>query len=102
LNAYWNALAGEDAARAYGAVRKLAASPDQAIPYLEERLRLEWKDPSAHSVRTLRALEVLELAGTQQARQVLQELAKGAPEAQLTQEAKAALERLARRVPALP
>src|SRR5262249_10136058 len=39
LDASWEALAGGDAARAYEAVRKLAARPDEALPYLEERLR---------------------------------------------------------------
>ena len=42
----------------------------------------------------LRALEVLERIGTPEARQILLSLAKGAPEAALTQEAKASLERL--------
>jgi RNA polymerase sigma factor (sigma-70 family) len=52
-------------------------------------------------LRGLRAVEVLERVGTAEAQQVLQELAKGAPEARLTQEAKTSLERLARRaVPA--
>jgi RNA polymerase sigma factor (sigma-70 family) len=45
---------------------------------------------------TLRALEVLEHIGTREATQVLQKLAKGAPEARLTQEAKTSLERLSR------
>jgi hypothetical protein len=40
---------------------------------------------------------VLEQAGTAAARQVLEELARGAPESRLTQEAKASLERVARR-----
>jgi RNA polymerase sigma factor (sigma-70 family) len=52
-------------------------------------------------LRGVRAVEVLERVGTAEAQQVLQELAKGAPEARLTQEAKTSLERLARRaVPA--
>jgi WD40 repeat protein len=45
----------------------------------------------------LRALEVLERIGTPGARQVLEALAEGAPEARLTQEARASRERLARR-----
>jgi hypothetical protein len=40
---------------------------------------------------------VLEAIGTPEARKVLQTLAKGAAEARLTREAKAALARLARR-----
>jgi hypothetical protein len=52
---------------------------------------------SPERLRALRAIEVLEQIGTPKARQVLRRLANGAPEAQLTREAKASLERLARR-----
>jgi hypothetical protein len=45
-------------------------------------------------LRTVRALEALERAGTPEARQVLEALARGTPEARLTREAKATLERL--------
>jgi hypothetical protein len=50
------------------------------------RLDGEW-------LRTQRALEALELAGTSAARKVLEALAGGAPEARRTREAKAVLER---------
>jgi RNA polymerase sigma factor (sigma-70 family) len=42
----------------------------------------------------LRALEVLEMAGTAEARRVIEDLARGPAEAELTQEAKAALGRM--------
>jgi hypothetical protein len=45
----------------------------------------------------VRAIEVLEHIGTPDANELLQTLATGAPEARLTQEAKASLERLAKR-----
>jgi hypothetical protein len=45
----------------------------------------------------LRAIEVLEQAGTPQARQELERLAGGAAGARMTQEAKASLERPQRR-----
>jgi hypothetical protein len=48
-------------------------------------------------IQQLRALEVLEHIGTAEARALLADLAKGVPEARLTQEAKASLLRLARR-----
>ncbi|HMC64722.1 MAG TPA: hypothetical protein VKI65_07270, partial [Gemmataceae bacterium] len=59
---------------------------------------LEQLEPSKSAVRLreFRAVEVLEHIGTPEAKQLLQALAKGAPEARLTQEAKAALERLGR------
>jgi hypothetical protein len=53
-------------------------------------------------LRGVRAVEVLERVGTAEAQQVLQELAKGAPEARLTQEAKTSLERLAKRAAPAP
>jgi WD40 repeat protein len=48
-------------------------------------------------LRGLRANEVLEKLGTPEARQILKTLAQGAAEAEQTRDAKAALERLARR-----
>jgi WD40 repeat protein len=75
-------------------------------PHLEVRRRLEQllekiegpvSDPE--QLRGLRAIEVLEHIGTPGARDVLQTLAKGAPEARLTQEAKASLGRLDKRTP---
>ena len=61
--------------RAEGLLRKLVDSP----PRLCSR----------------RAVEVLEYIGTAEARRVLQALSQGAPEAELTREAKASLQRLA-------
>jgi RNA polymerase sigma factor (sigma-70 family) len=157
-------LGHEDAARAYQAIRRLAASPSEAIPYwrnhlnavpavddqrlarliadldnrqftvresatrelenlgelavpacrkaleqkpsaearrrleaLLERQRQEALNPSTKRLRTLRAIEALEHIGNQEAQQVLKTLAQGAPEARLTQEAKASLARLAKR-----
>jgi hypothetical protein len=75
------------------ALRKfLAGKPD-----LESRRRVERllgkRGPSPETQRASRALAVLEQTGTAEARQVLEALAKGAPEARLTQEARASLER---------
>jgi hypothetical protein len=56
--------------------------------------RLEGPITSTETLRQLRAVEVLEHIGSPEARQVLRTLAKGAPEARLTRETKAALERL--------
>jgi hypothetical protein len=75
-----------------------------ADPPLEVRRRIEallepldkmcWP---GMSLQGWRAIAVLERVGTDDARQVLEELAEGDPEARLTQEAKAAAERLGRR-----
>jgi WD40 repeat protein len=48
------------------------------------------------ALRTLRAIEVLEQLGSAEARKVLETLTSGIPEARLTREAKASLERLGR------
>jgi hypothetical protein len=50
--------------------------------------------PAAVHLRKTRAIEVLERIGNTEARSVLAVLARGDPEAQLTKEAKSALERL--------
>ncbi len=61
-----------------------------------ERLLLKLEGPVSAGARLqgLRALWVLEEIGTPEARQVLESLARGAPESRLTQEAKATLKRL--------
>jgi RNA polymerase sigma factor (sigma-70 family) len=73
-------------------------------PPLETRRRLQgildkWERPgsSPEALRLTRAVEVLERAGTPEAREVLEAVAKGAPGTRRTQEAKAALGRLKRR-----
>jgi len=48
-------------------------------------------------LRTVRALQALESIGTPKASQILEGLTRGAPEARLTEEAKASLQRLRRR-----
>jgi RNA polymerase sigma factor (sigma-70 family) len=81
---------------------QMALEGDQSV---EARKRLDelveksaelWRTLTPERRRVIRALEVLELAGTPEARQVLQSLAKGASGARQTQEAKASLERLQR------
>lgn len=73
-------------------------------PPLETRRRLEplleevaQRRFTTEELRLVRAVETLESSGDPQAHRLLEVLAKGAAEAWLTREAKAALERLARR-----
>jgi hypothetical protein len=78
-----------------------------AVPSAEQRRRIETilEGPmlvrSPEKLRHIRAIEVLELSDLLEARQILEKLAQGAPDARLTQEAKASLERLAKQ-PAAP
>jgi hypothetical protein len=69
----------------------------QQEPSVENRRRLQMllnglaTQVSPGDVRRARAVVVLKWAKTPEARRLLQELAKGAPEAQVTRDAKAAL-----------
>jgi hypothetical protein len=82
------------------ALRRLLAGK----PPLEQRRRgeavlvkIDGPVRKPETLRAVRAVEVLEWVGTPEARRVLESVAAGAPEARLTQEAQASLERLAKR-----
>jgi hypothetical protein len=103
----------ESREQATGELEKLAEWAEPALrralrdnPPLERRQRIERllekvagqrENPSPPRLRILRALEALELMDTLAARRALEEYAKGAPVADLTKDAKAALDRLAKR-----
>jgi WD40 repeat protein len=73
-----------------------AVSPE-ARKRLEALLAKEpWRLPTGETLRSLRAIEVLELIGTPEAKTVLEGLAKGAPGATVTQAAKESLQRMKR------
>lgn len=77
----------------------LADKPSlEARRRVEELLRrLDTFALSGQALASWRALEVLERVNTPEARQLLEKLSRGAPGARQTEEAKAALERLAKR-----
>jgi hypothetical protein len=78
------------------ALRKtLDERPSSEVRQRVERLLQNLTSP--RGLQRFRALEVLERIGTSEAEKVLKEAARGAPEARLTREAKASLERLSRR-----
>jgi WD40 repeat protein len=84
------------------ALRKaLADHPSAETRRRLERLvdNLDGPVTGADALRRIRAVEVLERIGTPEARRLLEALASGDPDSRLTQEAKASLERLARRAP---
>jgi hypothetical protein len=159
LQSAWNDLASTKPANVFFAVWRLAACPEQSVPWIRAKVspakqpdpqrllqllselgdrsfrirekatrELEEKDkaakpsirsalerqPSAEArlrmgrllerlraaafppetMRRLRAVEVLEYAGTPQARRLLSDIARGAPESVLTKDASAARERM--------
>jgi RNA polymerase sigma factor (sigma-70 family) len=103
-------LASDDFARRDGAFKRLRAHGANVAPLLREALekaqslesrrRMEQlldspeSRPAAGELRALRALTVLEQAGTSEARRVLQDLASGGPGVWLTREAEAARKRV--------
>jgi WD40 repeat protein len=80
------------------ALRKaLEGKPSEEVRRrVKELLDLPRAVPSGETLRTLRAIQVLERIGTKEAREVLKKVAAGAEGARETREAKEALERLAR------
>lgn len=85
--------------RAESALRAaLAAKPSaEQRRSIEQVLENLHNPPAGESLRMLRALEVLERIGTDEAVDLIKKLAGGVPEAGLTRDAKGALERLQRR-----
>jgi hypothetical protein len=85
-------------------VRKRGPRLSQQTRWYVQKTLEQMKEPDTSSLPldaevVLRALSVLEQMNTREARQVFQELAKGPAGARVTREARAALERLAKRQP---
>jgi hypothetical protein len=82
---------------AYGALSQLPEDQkrggNQAVMIMLQKLKVD--DPTGERAASLKAVRVLERVGNDEARQLLDKLAKGAPGVPLTVEAKAALDRLA-------
>jgi WD40 repeat protein len=97
LETHWNALAGDDARCAYRATWALSVT--SAVGFLRDHLRpASAVEPitSPEVLRTVRALTALDRARTPEARGVIERLTQGVPDAVMTREAKATLERLNR------
>jgi hypothetical protein len=88
---------GEQAAPALRKAREGRPSAEAARQAKQLLAEVEGPVTDPERLRQLRAVEVLERIATPAAREVLEALAKGAPGARLTQEAKASLERLSAR-----
>jgi WD40 repeat protein len=87
---------GERAEPALRAALKTRPSVEQN-KRIRELLDLLKREPSGEALRQIRAVEVLEWICNDTARELLEAVAKGVSEARLTREARATLERLARR-----
>jgi hypothetical protein len=86
---------------AVGACRKALAGRPSAearrrLEELVEKLDQQQWSPSPERLQALRALEVLELTGSPEARRTLEALARGVPRAWLTEDARGCLRRLQR------
>jgi WD40 repeat protein len=79
--------------------KALASKPSAELKRRGEALLAKISGPatSPEKLQILRAIEVLEHIGSSEAQEVLKTLARGAPEARVTREAKASLDRLATR-----
>ena len=75
----------------------LQGTPTEELRRQATRLLEKMTSLSNEHLRHIRAVEALEYMATPEARKLLEDVAKGAPEARLTREAKAALDRLDRR-----
>jgi WD40 repeat protein len=101
MDACWAALARAEVSGPFLPMQELAAS-EGTVAYLRGRLRPAVLADDKRSIspgdglRILRAVEVLEWIGDRPARELLEDLARGLPEARLTQDARASLERLKR------
>jgi hypothetical protein len=98
----WQALAEQDAVKAFDAIGELASAPKETVAFFKDRVKPARPQDvrgkvtglalEGERLRLSRAVEVLERIGTPQARAHLQTLAGGAPGALLTTSAQAALE----------
>jgi WD40 repeat protein len=95
--------ANEELAKLGEAAVPLIRKALEAGPSAEARKRLEallanemQRVPTGETLRSLRAIEVLEMIGTTEAKSVLEGLAKGAPGATVTRAAKESLQRMKR------
>src|SRR5439155_3356285 len=79
--------------------KAVTANPSAEVRRRAEELLQKLRGPVTHSemLRAYRSVMVLEEIGTADAQEVLKDLAQGAPEARLTRDAKASLERFAKR-----
>jgi WD40 repeat protein len=102
--ALWNDLARADAEVGSRAVWAMASEPERAVAFLRDHVKPPEKDDDAivvspgEPLRFLRAVEILERLGTPEAKELLDQLARG-PASRWRRTASAALRRLAAQRP---
>lgn len=91
----WTMLTTGPADASYQAMARFAAEPSAAVKMASMRLKAAQSAGSlmGNELADRRGIELLESLGTTEAREFLEELAKGEPTAHLTREARRALER---------
>jgi WD40 repeat protein len=106
LEGFWRDLATQDAAKASRALGRMITAPRSTVSFLKSHLhpietpdreKVEQVIADPERLRFRRALEALENIGTPEARDVLALLAHGTPPSHSNQEARASLDRLAKR-----
>src|SRR5262249_33776796 len=78
LKAAWADLDGADAARAFRAISKLAASPAQAVPFLAQHLRPVVAADSTTTAKLIAGLDSKRFAERERSRKGLEELGAAA------------------------
>jgi WD40 repeat protein len=96
LRRLYTALGSADPIAAYQAIGTLVDHPDDTVPFIRGSLGKEMGPETEERIRSLRVVEVLERIGTPAAREVLRDL-QARSKAEAAEDAKASLERLARR-----
>jgi len=87
LQRAWSDLAGDDAKAAFAGIRRLSTAPDQAVPFLRERLQPVPAPDAVHVRRLLADLDNAQFAVRQKATTELDKFADAA--GALLEEAKA-------------
>jgi RNA polymerase sigma factor (sigma-70 family) len=82
--------------------KALASPPSLEVRHRIEQLLETLDDSPTEQIYKVRAVEVLEQIGSPEARRLLESLASGVPEARLTREAKASLQRLTHKPAVVP
>ena len=74
VESHWAALAGEDAGKAFAAIRALATAPKQALPFLKDHLKPAAVPDAGQVAKWVAALDSEEFVARQKAAEQLRQL----------------------------